>query len=403
MRIAPRPWLMLAAMVLAQAATTVVTATPAFLIPHLHATQGMSLAAAGLLAGLPSLGLVFSLVAWGAATDRFGERRVLAIGLLATLLAVALSVLAAASGGEVLLGAAFVVGGALSACTNSASGRLITGWFPPERRGLAMGIRQTCQPLGVAAASLAVPPLAASAGGVPLALAFGGALVLLGLLACLFVVVDPARATRGDSASAAANPYRRSAVLLRIHAASMLLVVPQFALSTFGLVWFTLDFGWSALAAGALVATAQLLGAGGRILVGVWSDLLGSRLRPLRRVAIAAAAAMLATAGCGWLDWSIAAAVAYVIASCISVADNGLAFTAVAELAGPRWAGRALGVQNTGQFLASAAVGPTVGGLIGLLGVPASFALVAIAPALAVRLVPPPRMEHPIVDARGRG
>jgi sugar phosphate permease len=36
-----------------------------------------------------------------------------------------------------------------AASSNSASGRLVVGWFPPERRGLAMGIRQTAQPLGV--------------------------------------------------------------------------------------------------------------------------------------------------------------------------------------------------------------------------------------------------------------
>ena len=109
---------------------------------------------------------------------------------------------------------------------------------------------------------------------------------------------------------------------------------------------------------------------------------------------------MLAAAGCGWAEWSAAAAVAYVVASCISVADNGLAFTAVAEIAGPQWAGRALGVQNTGQFLAAAAVGPVVGALIGLFGTPIAFALVAVAPAIAAPLVPSPRAER-ISDRQG--
>ena len=43
-----RLWVMLAAMVVAQAATTVVSAAPAFLIPHMLEREGMSLAAAGL-------------------------------------------------------------------------------------------------------------------------------------------------------------------------------------------------------------------------------------------------------------------------------------------------------------------------------------------------------------------
>ncbi|WP_440311630.1 MFS transporter [Leucobacter chromiireducens] len=411
MHVPVRLWVMLAVMVLAQAATTIVAAAPAFLIPHLHA-GGLSLAEAGLLAGAPNLGLVAALVLWGAATDRFGERRVLIVGLAATTLMVALAMAAAIPiggaeqpsasdggfGALVPLAIALVACGAASACTNSASGRLITGWFPAERRGLAMGIRQTCQPLGMAIAALGVPPLAAGF-GIPAALALGGVLVLVSLAAVIAVVHDPERAQRPAISAAEAplrpvNPYRGGATLVRIHAASVLLVVPQFALSTFGLVWFTVGFGWSALAAGALVAGAQFAGAAGRILVGVWSDRAGSRLRPLRIVAVAGIVTLLAAAACGWLEWGVPAAVAYVIACCVSVADNGLAFTAVAELAGPSWAGRALGIQNTGQFLAAAAVGPVVGGAIGLFGIPATLALIALTPALAVPLVPPPAAER---------
>lgn len=379
----PRPWLMLGVMVFGQAATTIVTATPAFLIPHLVQREGMSLAQAGLLAGAPHLGLVLTLIAWGALTDRYGERRVLLSGLALTVVAVLLSMLAT---NFLWLGAAFVVSGAMSACINNASGRLITGWFPAQRRGLAMGIRQTCQPLGMAIAALAVPPLAAHF-SVTWALAFGGILTLVSFFACVFFVVDPQQTSRAQ-AQLVSNPYLASSVLARIHLLSILLVVPQFVLSTFGLVWFTIGFGWSELAAGALVATAQLVGAAGRIAVGVWSDQVASRLRPLRLVAIAGVGALLVTAGLGAADWAVAAAGAYLVASCISVADNGLAFTAVAEIAGPRWAGRALGTQNTGQFLASAFVPPVIGALIGVLGIPATLAIIALAPAIAIPLVP---------------
>lgn len=393
MPIPTRLWVMLGVMVVAQAATTVVSAAPAFLIPYLHEQEGMSFAAAGLLAGAPNLGLVLSLVAWGAATDRFGERRVLLVGLALTTLAVAASLF---THGFVALGIALVCSGALSACTNSASGRLITGWFPAERRGFAMGIRQTCQPIGMAVAAIGVPPLVA-AGGIPLALSLGGALTLVSLLLCAWAVRDPQRAPRpvaaGEATGHTANPYRGSWDLVRIHGVSMLLVIPQFALSTFGLVWFTVGFGWDPLAAGALVAAAQFAGAGGRILVGAWSDRAASRLRPLRVVAIAGVVVLLLAAATGWADWGVPAAAAYLVATCVSVADNGLAFTAVAEIAGPGWAGRALGVQNTGQFLAAAAVGPVVGAAIGALGIPAALALTALAPVLALPLIPRERVS----------
>jgi MFS family permease len=88
------------------------------------------------------------------------------------------------------------------------------------------------------------------------------------------------------------------------------------------------------------------------------------------------------------LHWGAAAAVLLVIATVVSVADNGLAYTSVAEAAGPRWVGRALGTQNTGQYLAGAAVGPALGALIGVVGYPLAFAAVALAPALATPLIP---------------
>jgi len=381
---------MLAVAVFAQASTTVVTSTPAFLIPLLHSQRGLSLAQAGLLAAAPNLGMVLALVAWGAASDRWGERRILVIGLAISTIAV---VAAALVSGYLALGMILVVAGIGAASTNAASGRVVVGWFPQERRGLAMGIRQSCQPLGVAVAALVVPPLVAT-GVIAPALIFGAVLVGISAIACLVVIVDPARPERVRVDGESDNPYRRDSTLLRIHLVSILLVVPQFALSTFGLVWFVIDLRWSTLAAGIVVAAAQFLGAGGRIAVGVLSDRVGSRLRPLRWVAVAGIVFMLLTAAAGALDWGAAAAVCYVLASCISVADNGLAFTAVAEFAGPHWSGRALGAQNTGQFLSAAIVAPIVGALIGVVGYPAAFALVALAPAIATPLVPSPTRER---------
>lgn len=387
------PWAMLAVAVYAQTSTTVVLSTPAFLIPLLHTVQGLTLAQAGLLAAAPNLGMVIALVAWGAAADRWGERRVLVLGLLVTVLAV---IAALVVHGYVALGMALVVAGIGAASTNAASGRVVVGWFAKERRGLAMGIRQACQPLGTAIAALAVPPLVAS-GSVPPALILGGTMVLIACAACAIVIVDPPRPQRVRAGGASDNPYRHG-VLWRIHAVSVLLVVPQFALSTFGLVWMVVALDFTPLAAGIVVAAAQFLGALGRVAVGVLSDRVGSRLRPLRWVALAGIVALLATAGAGALGpgslgWGIAAAGCFVLASCISVADNGLAFTSVAEIAGPHWSGRALGAQNTGQFLGAAIVGPAVGALIGLAGYAGAFALIAIAPLVAVPLVPRERTE----------
>ena len=95
-----------------------------------------------------------------------------------------------------------------------------------------------------------------------------------------------------------------------------------------------------------------MLGALGRIAVGQLSDVVGSRVRPLRWVALAAAVTM----GLLALTEPLAVAVVLlVVASTVTVADNGLAFTSVAERAGSYWSGRALGLQNTAQYLTAAA------------------------------------------------
>jgi MFS family permease len=88
------------------------------------------------------------------------------------------------------------------------------------------------------------------------------------------------------------------------------------------------------------------------------------------------------------------AAVVFVIATSVTVADNGLAFTSVAEMAGHHWAGRALGAQNTAQFLVASLASPLFGALIGVVGYPASFAISAIAPLVAIPLVPPVAAER---------
>ncbi|ANJ29068.1 MFS transporter [Agromyces aureus] len=382
---------MLALGVAAQAAGTVFVSTPAFLIPLLHAERGISLVQAGLLASAPTIGMVLTLVAWGALADRFGERRVITTGLALTAVA---AVGAAAAGDILTLWVFFFLGGAVSASTNAASGRVVVGWFPRERRGFAMGIRQMSQPLGVTVAALAVPGLAAEFGigaAVALSLVLNAALAVL----CAVGLADPVRPVAAPpgigvepDARPAANPYRASSFLWRIHLVSALLVVPQFALSIFGIVWLVAEMQWSAPAAGLLIGVAQFIGAVGRIGVGELSDRVGSRVRVLRWVAVSGCLVMLVVGATGLPGWSVVAGPAFIVATLISVADNGLAFTSVAEAAGASWAGKAFGIQNTGQYVVAAMVGPLVGGLVTLVGYPLAFVAIAIAPAAVLPLIP---------------
>lgn len=356
----------------------------AFLIPTLHAERGLDLATAGLVSALPSFGMVVTLIAWGYVVDRFGERVVLGVG---SALTSAAAFAAASAHSLVVVGVFLFLGGMAAASSNSASGRLVVGWFPPHQRGLVMGIRQTAQPLGVGLGALVIPQLAESR-GVTTALLFPAIACAVAAVISSVGVLDPPRPPRAAAhPHDLANPYRGSQTLWRIHAVSVLLVVPQCLVWTFTLVWLITDRGWSAASAGAMVTIAQICGAAGRITAGRWSDKTGSRLQPIRTIAIGAAIAMGLLAITDQLRSPLSVAV-MVAASVITVSDNGLAFTAIAEIAGPFWSGRALGTQNTSQLLTSGIVPPLFGAVIAAAGFPLAFAVCALFPLIALPLVP---------------
>ncbi len=377
----PNRWLILALGLAAQTSTSSFTYGIPMLVPQLRHQEHLSLAGAGWVVAAPTFGLLCTLIAWGAAADRYGERVVMASGLGAAGVFLAT---AAASGSLGVRVVFLVLAGAAGGSVNAASGRVVLGWFTPQERGLAMGARQTAQPLGVGIAALILPALASSAGiGWALALPAGMCVAVAAAVAVL--VVDPPR-TLTPGVVTSGSPYRRAA-LWRLHGASTLLVVPQFAVSAFSLEYLVAVRHWDAATAGRLLFVFQLLGALGRLGAGWWSDRAGSRLRPMRLVAVAAAASMLAVAA-GAATSSALVIVALGAAAVISVADNGLGFTAVAELAGSAWAGRALGAQNTAQNVASTLTPPLLGALIGLAGYGSGFAVAAFFPLVAVLATP---------------
>lgn len=384
-----RRWSLLAIGLFATLFANVFINGVAFLIPTLHTEFGLGLAAAGLISAMPKFGMVPTLIPWGYLVDRLGERFVLWVGSALTAAATLGAALSVGTGPNslVVMAAFLFLGGMAAASSNSASGRLVVGWFPPEQRGLAMGIRQTAQPLGVGLGALVMPQLAADH-GIGAALMFPAAVCALAAVICAVAVIDPPRPPRSQAPPEdLANPYRGSQILWRIHAVSVLLVVPQALVWTFALVWLMSEHGWSPAAAGALVTASQILGAVGRIAAGRWSDVIGARLRPIRIIAATAAASMMALAMTDAIDsaWSIAVLVA---ASVVTVSDNGLAFTAIAEIAGPFWSGRALGAQNTSQLLMTGLTPPVFGALIAAAGYPVAFAVCALFPILAIPLVP---------------
>jgi len=107
----------------------------------------------------------------------------------------------------------------------------------------------------------------------------------------------------------------------------------------------------------------------------------------MRLIALAACVSMLWVAVTASTGVSLVV-LALAVASIVSVSDNGLGFTATAELAGRAWSGRALGVQNTMQNISAFATASFVGVLAGSFGFAWAFAAVAVFPAMGAWLTP---------------
>ena len=311
----------------------------------------MSLGEIGVLLAASWIGTMLTLLPWGLATDRFGERRVIAIALLGA----ALFLLAAAfaSSFELLLILLGLVG-AMGAAVNSASGRAVMHWFAADERGLALGVRQTAIPLGGFVAALTLPPIA-EAGGTRAAFAYLAALSAVGGLVGALVLRGREAPDGIEPASVLDTIGDRK--LWRLSLGSGLYIYSQVAVMGFGVLFLVDQHGFTEQAAALVFAAGLVLAMACRIGAGRWSDLIGARVVPLRRVGLAIVAVMLLTALLARGPSEILVPV-LILACGLTMAWNGLSFTAAAELAGPVRSGAALGVQQT--VLAAAGVAAPV-------------------------------------------
>jgi sugar phosphate permease len=351
--------------------------------PALRDAYGLSLPQVGFAFTAVAVGVMLTLVPWGVLTDRIGERPVMGVGLAGC--AAALAATAYAPGYGLLL-VGLLVAGMFGASSTGASGRAVMGWFRREERGFALGIRQMALPLGGAAASVALPQVV-DAGGLK-----GAVLTLAGL--CLTAAVAAVAFMRDAPPPdrplpvVPAPPPTRDARLWRLGAAGALLVAAQASMLGFVVLFLHDARGVSpALAAGALAAL-QLLGAGMRIVAGRRSDREGVRIAPIRRIAVRNFAFLAATAALVHAPGPLL----YPVLTCTAVSTmswNGLAFTAAAEISGRARAGTAMSLQNTILAVGGALAPSAFGAVVEATSWTSAFAVLALAPLLAVFVLRP--------------
>ena len=255
--------------------------SPPVLAPTLQEEFDLTLTEVGIALASVWIGPIFTLLLWGLAADRFGERWSLTAGLAGMGLLVAGVAFVDDFVGLVFL---LALASAAGSSVNSASGRAVMHWFTAEERGFALGLRQASLPLGGALAAVTLP-LIVVATSLQGAFLFLAALCFAAAVAGALVIRD--RPGEGDAVVEAVPWTLRDRRLWILSGGSGLYLMAQIAMAGF-LVLFLHDArGLSNGEAAAVLAVAQVFAIGLRIAAGRWSDRARSRVRPLRLVGLA--------------------------------------------------------------------------------------------------------------------
>jgi MFS family permease len=327
----------LAAGTAAQASVSVLGIGLPVLAPAIRDEYGLRLEEIGVLLASGWVGTLATLLAWGLLADRVGERPVLVSGL--GLCALFVSACAFAPSFAALVGL-LALAGAAGASVNSASGRAVMGWFGPAERGFALGVRQTAIPIGGFVAAVVLPRLDVSE-----AFLFLAALCLVGALVGALVLKGGHAEPAGVEPEAVGWTLSDRRLWL-LCGGSGLYLLAQVALIGFVVLFLHDERGLSPGQAGAVLAVAHAFAVALRIGAGRWSDRLGARVVPLRRVGLATAFVLAAAAALLGAPLVLLLP-ALVAASALSMSWNGLSFTAAAELAGRARSGAAIGFQQS--------------------------------------------------------
>ena len=337
-------WTILSAGVLAQASYSAILLGLPAVAPEIQHRYDLSLTQVGVVLAAVNFGSIATLLFWGLAADRIGERAVIAVGLLGAAGALVIAGFTSSFAGLVL---ALALAGAVGAGTNSASGRAVMSWFGAHERGFALGIRQTAVPLGGAISAGALPALATHVSVRSSFFGLAAGCFLAAIVAGFLLRPEPS-----GELGEIGRPLRDPRVW-RLCAASTFYVMTQIGIVGFLVLFLREHRGLSTAAAAGTLAGTQVLGGAARIVVGRWSDRLGRRIVPLRRIAVALALAVaLAAALLDAPTWLLLPAL--IAAGTLGLSWNGLSFTAAAETAGRARSGAAIGLQQS--FLSGGAI-----------------------------------------------
>lgn len=385
-RVAAGAWRLLAALVAVQVAVSYLQYGVPVLLPFLRPALALDGPRSGALAVATQAGSALALIAAGRAAERWGERRMLTLGLA---LAGGCTLLAARGDAFLPVFLALGAAGIGVAVSHPAGTRAVLRAFPARRRALAMGVRQTAVTAGAMLAALLAPRLAQAAGW-RATLAASAAVVLLAAVLATVALRDLAEAATGGAQSVPVRALLHQRGIVVASLLSALLATAQFCITAYLVLDARERFRLAVTTAAGLLALANLTSIPARIALGALSDRRGRGRAPLigllgllSGIALAVLALLPATTP-AFLLLPLAMAL-----GATALGWTGLMATLIAEQAGPA-AATATGLQLTVLFSTVSLVPPLFGAVADAAGYRAAWlglaALMLLAPLLA-RLV----------------
>ncbi|RST57282.1 MFS transporter [Siminovitchia terrae] len=345
------PWKMLGWLLLIQILVAFVGRSLAPLGLVIGGDLSLTKAQIGMLPAALFLGQSLVSIPAGLLADKVGSRRLL---MMLTICLGASFLLMSFTTSFIPLLVVVVAGGIGYGASHPATNRGIMFWFPAEKRGTAMGIKQMGVTFGSAMAALVLLPIAGHWGWRPTILMASTILIAVGILT-FFSYKEPEENKSTNSPAKKSDALQnfknllKNKPLLFVTLGALILSGSQMILNTY-LVLFSYErLGISLFLSGTLLVVSEIGGSFGRIGWGVISDRLfkGERIIVLFMISLMAAcvSVLVAILSAGTSYWTMIP-IAFVFGLSVS-GFNGIWMNATTELVPSDQSGLATGFSIT--------------------------------------------------------
>jgi MFS transporter, ACS family, hexuronate transporter len=229
---------------------------------------------------------------------------------------------------------------------NPTSTKAVMAWFPVSQRATVVGLKQVGLPFGGALGAALLPVLALATGW-RLAVVASATLIAVSAAASLVLYRDPpALPLRARGGARALRLVLITRDLWLVALATLVFAGMQTVWMAFLVLYLTDVVGLPLLVASRYLALAQVAGMTGRIVFGFLSDSVfgGQRRPPLALAGVGSTVCTLAIAVTGPGTSPIVLLPLALVFGFAGIGWNGVQHTLMAELAGPRSAGTAVGL-----------------------------------------------------------